>query len=82
MSSRLPHSVGVASLIRNTGAAARSWNARRRVSSSVYAGSSLLLDARHTKLRDRAASDEAKQYWSDRLDALGSLLERVSGFRG
>src|SRR5262245_35044049 len=31
----------------------------------------------HTKLRDRAASDELKKYWSDRLDALGSVLTRV-----
>lgn len=29
----------------------------------------------HTKLRDRAASDKAKAYWADRLDALGSVLE-------
>ncbi len=28
----------------------------------------------HTKLRDRAASANAKKYWTDRLDALGSLL--------
>jgi hypothetical protein len=29
----------------------------------------------HTKLRDRAASDDVKKFWSDRLDALGSLLK-------
>ncbi len=28
----------------------------------------------HTKLRNRTASDTTKQYWADRLDALGSLL--------
>jgi hypothetical protein len=28
----------------------------------------------HTKLRDRTASDKAKKYWSDRLDALASLF--------
>jgi hypothetical protein len=28
----------------------------------------------HTKLRDRAASDKAKQYWSERLAALSSVL--------
>ncbi len=28
----------------------------------------------HTKLRDRAASAEAKKYWTDRLDALSALL--------
>jgi hypothetical protein len=28
----------------------------------------------HTKLRDRAASDRAKQYWSERLAALNSVL--------
>jgi hypothetical protein len=28
----------------------------------------------HTKLRDRAAADKAKGYWSDRLDALASLF--------
>jgi hypothetical protein len=28
----------------------------------------------HTKLRDRAASGNAKEYWAERLDALGSLL--------
>jgi hypothetical protein len=32
----------------------------------------------HTKLRDRAASDEAKKYWTDRLDALGSDLMRYA----
>ena len=32
----------------------------------------------HTKLRDRAASDKAKEYWTDRLDALGSLLAKTS----
>jgi len=31
----------------------------------------------HTKLRDRAASDDVKRFWSDRLDALGSLLREV-----
>jgi hypothetical protein len=28
----------------------------------------------HTKLPDRAAADRLKQYWSDRLDALGDVL--------
>ena len=28
----------------------------------------------HTKLPDRAASDKAKQYWTDRFDALASLF--------
>jgi len=28
----------------------------------------------HTKLPDRTASDNAKKYWSDRLDVLGSLF--------
>jgi hypothetical protein len=28
----------------------------------------------HTKLPDRAASDNAKKYWADRLDVLGSLF--------
>ena len=28
----------------------------------------------HTKLRDRAASGNVKEFWTDRLDALGSLL--------
>jgi hypothetical protein len=28
----------------------------------------------HSKLPDRAASDRLKQYWSERLDALGELL--------
>jgi hypothetical protein len=28
----------------------------------------------HTKLRDKAASDKAKKYWTDRLDALASLF--------
>ena len=28
----------------------------------------------HTKLRDRTAAAKVKEYWSDRLDALGSLL--------
>lgn len=28
----------------------------------------------HAKLPDKAASDRAKQYWTDRLDALGSLF--------
>jgi hypothetical protein len=32
----------------------------------------------HTKLRDRAASSKAKEYWTDRLDALGSLLAQTS----
>lgn len=32
----------------------------------------------HTKLRDRAASGNAKEYWTDRLDALGSLLAKAS----
>jgi hypothetical protein len=32
----------------------------------------------HTKLRDRAASGKAKEYWADRLDALGSLLAKTS----
>jgi hypothetical protein len=31
----------------------------------------------HTKLRDRAASARAKQYWADRLDALAALLART-----
>jgi hypothetical protein len=30
----------------------------------------------HTKLRDRTASDKAKEYWAGRLDALASLLGR------
>jgi hypothetical protein len=29
----------------------------------------------HTKLADRAALDKAKKYWTDRLDALGKLLD-------
>jgi len=32
----------------------------------------------HTKLRDRAASAEAKKYWTDRLDALASVFARSS----
>src|SRR5262245_34768977 len=28
----------------------------------------------HTKLRDKAASDKAKSYWGDRLDALNTLF--------
>jgi hypothetical protein len=28
----------------------------------------------HTKLRDKTASDKAKKYWTDRLDALASVL--------
>jgi hypothetical protein len=28
----------------------------------------------HTKLGDRSASDKAKKYWTDRLDALTKLL--------
>ena len=32
----------------------------------------------HTKLRDRAASGKAKAFWTDRLDALGSLLADAS----
>jgi hypothetical protein len=32
----------------------------------------------HTKLRDRAASGNAKEYWTERLDALGSLLAKAS----
>ena len=32
----------------------------------------------HTKLRDRAASGRAKEFWTDRLDALGSLLATPS----
>ena len=32
----------------------------------------------HTKLRDRAASGNAKEYWTGRLDALGSLLAKAS----
>ena len=28
----------------------------------------------HTKLRDRAASDKAKKYWTERLDALTSMF--------
>ena len=32
----------------------------------------------HTKLRDRAASGQAKEFWTDRLDALGSLLAAAS----
>jgi len=32
----------------------------------------------HTKLRDRAASDKVKAYWTERLDALGSLLATAS----
>jgi hypothetical protein len=31
----------------------------------------------HTKLTNRSASDDVKKYWSDRLDALGSLISRV-----
>jgi hypothetical protein len=30
----------------------------------------------HTKLRDRVASERAKKYWTDHLDALGALLTR------
>jgi hypothetical protein len=29
----------------------------------------------HTKLRDKAASDEAKQFWSSRFDALASMFK-------
>jgi len=29
----------------------------------------------HTKLRDRQAAEAAKQYWTERLDALASLLD-------
>ena len=29
----------------------------------------------HTKLPDKAAADQLKQYWSDRLDALGKVLK-------
>ena len=32
----------------------------------------------HTKLRDRASSGKAKAFWTDRLDALGSLLAATS----
>jgi hypothetical protein len=32
----------------------------------------------HTKLHDRAASGQAKEYWAERLDALGSLLAKAS----
>lgn len=32
----------------------------------------------HTKLRDRTASGKAKEYWTERLDALGSLLATAS----
>jgi hypothetical protein len=32
----------------------------------------------HTKLRDRAASDSARKFWTDRLDALGLLLTQAS----
>jgi hypothetical protein len=32
----------------------------------------------HTKLRDRAASDKAKKYWTDRLDALASLFAETT----
>jgi hypothetical protein len=32
----------------------------------------------HTKLRDRAASTKAKEYWTDRLDALALLLAKES----
>jgi hypothetical protein len=32
----------------------------------------------HTKLRDKAASAKAKEYWGDRLDALASLLAKES----
>jgi hypothetical protein len=31
----------------------------------------------HTKLRSRDASDDVKKYWSERLDALGSLAKPV-----
>lgn len=31
----------------------------------------------HTKLRDRAALDNAKKYWSEQLDALGAVLARA-----
>jgi hypothetical protein len=30
----------------------------------------------HTKLPDKATADRLKQYWSDRLDALGEVLHR------
>ena len=30
----------------------------------------------HTKLKDRAASDRAKQYWTERLSALAAILDR------
>jgi hypothetical protein len=32
----------------------------------------------HEKLGDRAASGKAKEYWAERLDALGSLLARAT----
>jgi hypothetical protein len=31
----------------------------------------------HTKLRDRAASENAKRYWTARLDALGAVLAQA-----
>ncbi|MGH7461169.1 MAG: hypothetical protein ACREMA_09085 [Longimicrobiales bacterium] len=31
----------------------------------------------HTKLRDRESAEQLKQYWSERLDALGELLARA-----
>lgn len=33
----------------------------------------------HTKLPDRATADRLKQYWSDRLDALGEVLSGDKG---
>jgi hypothetical protein len=30
----------------------------------------------HTKLPDRASADRLKQYWSERLDALGEVLSQ------
>lgn len=33
-----------------------------------------VISVAHTKLPDRAASDNAKKYWADRLDVLGSLF--------
>ncbi|HWM85477.1 MAG TPA: hypothetical protein VNO33_06550 [Kofleriaceae bacterium] len=32
------------------------------------------IHVQHSKLADKAASDQAKQFWSDRLSALGDLL--------
>jgi hypothetical protein len=39
-------------------------------------GSKSAVALAHTKLRDRAAAEEAKQFWSERLDTLAAVLDR------